>query len=79
MGKHLRVTGSRTRMLVLSIMAASALIALSAAPSFASEYSAFTQCPTSNPIVIDCIVAVTESGEFTIGSKTVPIKKAKKS
>jgi hypothetical protein len=76
MGKHFRVTGSRMRMLALATMVASALMALSAASSFASEYSAFTQCPTSNPVVIDCIVAVTESGEFTIGNKTVPIKKA---
>lgn len=75
MGKQSRVAGSRKSMLAIAIMIASALTALSAASASASNYSKFAQCPTSNPAVLSCLYAVTESGEFTIGSKNVPIKK----
>ncbi|MGA8363646.1 MAG: hypothetical protein WB709_03915 [Solirubrobacteraceae bacterium] len=38
------------------------------------EFAKFAQCPLSNPELSGCIIASTESGEFTIGKKTVPIK-----
>ncbi len=76
MGKSTRVAGSRKGLLVLAVMIASALTALGASSASAAEYAKFSQCPTSNPAVLSCLYAVTESGEFTIGSKTVPIKHA---
>lgn len=52
-----------------------ALAALSGASSaYGTEIEAFKQCPVSNPAVVYCVVAVASSGEFTIGSRTVPIK-----
>lgn len=37
------------------------------------EYASFADCPLSNPATELCIFAKTESGEFTIGTETVPI------
>jgi hypothetical protein len=71
MGKRTRIAG----LLAVAVMIASALTALSATSAFASAYSKFSECPTSNPAVLSCLYAVTESGEFTVGSKNVPIKK----
>ncbi len=39
------------------------------------EYSVFAQCPYSNPLVEGCIYSQTESGEFIVGKKTVPVSK----
>jgi len=50
-----------------------------AAPALAAEhhpkgaYEKFKDCPLSNPATELCLFAKTESGEITIGSKTVPI------
>jgi hypothetical protein len=40
------------------------------------EFAGFSNCPLSTSGLSGCIVASTESGEFTIGKKTVPIKNA---
>ena len=37
------------------------------------EFAPFADCPLSNSTVEDCLVAKTESGEFTIGKETVPL------
>ena len=39
------------------------------------EFAVFAECPLSNATVEGCEVARTESGEITIGKKTVPIEK----
>lgn len=39
------------------------------------EYAVFAECPFSSSPVETCIVAKTESGEFTIGKENVPIVK----
>jgi hypothetical protein len=75
MGKRTRVAGSRMCLLALAITIASALTALGAASAPAAEYAKFAQYPTSNPTVLSCDIAVTGSGEFTVGTKNVPIKK----
>ena len=52
-----------------------------ASPALATEhhptgpFAPFADCPLSNPDITFCIVASTTSGEFTVGSKTVPINK----
>jgi hypothetical protein len=52
-----------------------------ASPALATEhhptgnFAPFAQCPLSNPLVTQCIVASTSSGEFIVGKKTVPINK----
>lgn len=61
---------------VMASLAASALCAAAASATPTGEYSVFAQCPTSNSSVDACIYANTESGEFTVGKKTVPISKA---
>jgi hypothetical protein len=59
-------------------LAAALLSALcSVSPALATptgEFEVFAQCPLSNPDVTACINASTSSGEFTVGSRTVPIK-----
>jgi len=52
-----------------------------ASPALAAEhhptgnFAPFKYCPLSDPAVTGCVVAVTSSGEFTLGKKTVPITK----
>ena len=51
-----------------------------AAPAFAGlqkEFSVFNDCPLSTPGVVGCVVSYTTSGEFHLGSKTVPINPLK--
>ena len=66
------------RAVVVMVLAAALVSALcSALPALAAptgEYEVFAQCPLSNPNVTACINASTSSGEFTVGSRTVPIK-----
>jgi hypothetical protein len=38
------------------------------------DYAQFNQCPLSNSATNFCLFAQTESGEFIVGKKTVPIK-----
>lgn len=52
------------------------LLAATSAIASNGEFSVFAQCPTSNSSVTGCVYAHTESGQFTVGSKTVPITKA---
>src|ERR1700710_2423566 len=76
--KHLgRVTGARGRSLIAATSLVALLMALSvASPALATpkgEYAVFAQCPVTT--ATGCIVAKTESGEFVVGKKTVPIEK----
>jgi hypothetical protein len=75
-----RLTRARSTGLVLAI-ASIVVLGLLAMSSSAyavehhptGEFAPFADCPLSNPAVSDCVVAKTESGEFTIGSENVPI------
>jgi hypothetical protein len=40
------------------------------------EYAPFADCPLSRETISACVSSVTTSGSFTIGQRTVPIKKA---
>jgi hypothetical protein len=40
------------------------------------EFAPFADCPLSNPSTQDCLVAITESGEFVIGKEKVPLVNA---
>jgi hypothetical protein len=54
------------------------LAALGASPAMAApkgEYAVFADCPVSNPALSGCIAAKSESGEFKVGSQTVPLAK----
>jgi len=66
-GKALFATASVVAL--LSVMAV-------ASPAMATpkgEFAVFADCPLSVPTLNACLYAKTESGEFTIGKKTVPI------
>jgi hypothetical protein len=66
----------RLAALVVAVVALLALGSAPAAPaSIQHEFAQFSDCPTSNPEVVLCIVSTTTSGEFHLGSKTVPITK----
>jgi hypothetical protein len=79
--KHVR-RFARVRKCVVAIVAFAAPIAmLGSAPSaLAAEhhptgnFAVFKDCPLGNSATESCIYAVTESGEFIVGKKTVPIK-----
>lgn len=66
------------RLLVAAATAVFAMLVLASSASAelhhpTGEYAPFADCPLNNPEVGDCIVAVSESGEFTIGKERVPI------
>ena len=74
-----RATRTRGSALILATALAASLAI--ASPAMATEhhpkgiFAPFADCPLSNSAVEVCIVAETTSGEFTVGSKTVPINK----
>jgi hypothetical protein len=75
-------TSVRRRTLVAAMALTASLGVLSvASPALAVEhhpkgaFAPFADCPLSNAAVEECIVASTNSGEFTVGKKTVPITK----
>jgi hypothetical protein len=67
-------------MVVAVALFASLVVLGSASSALATEhhptgdFAVFNQCPLSNPATNVCIFAQTESGEFIVGKKTVPIK-----
>jgi len=71
---------SRRAMVVVAALFASAVVLGSASSALAVEhhpkgdFAPFNQCPLSNPATNVCIFAQTESGEFIVGKKAVPIK-----
>lgn len=74
-----RRVSTRSRAVFVA-MAIALLAALgSASSAFATEhhptkdFTPFADCPLSNPAVEICLVANTTSGEFTLGTRTVPI------
>lgn len=67
-----RVFVAMTAILASFVFAASAL-ATEHHPT--GIYAVFNQCPLSNPEIRVCVFAETTSGEFTVGSRSVPINK----
>jgi len=71
---------SRRGMVAVVALFASLIVLGSASSALATEhhpkgdFAVFNQCPLSNPATNVCIFAQTESGEFIVGKKTVPIK-----
>jgi hypothetical protein len=72
-----RPTRARVKLLaVLALLVASVAALSVASPAFATpkgEYAVFADCPLTTATI--CIHANTESGEFVVGKKTVPIEK----
>src|SRR4051812_1650633 len=68
---------TRRRMIVLALALAAGCTACigvgSAHAGLQKEFEVFNDCPLTNPAVTVCIYSTTTSGEFHIGSKTVPI------
>lgn len=63
-------------LLVLASLVASSAALVVASPAMATpkgEFAVFADCPLTTAGLTDCFYAKTESGEFTIGKKTVPI------
>jgi hypothetical protein len=68
----------RLRALIAPFAVASLALLWTASSALANlqqEYAKFADCPVENPNADACMFAQTTSGEFTIGSKTVPINK----
>jgi hypothetical protein len=74
----LRRTPIKAPTLAAVVAAAIGLLAL-ASSAYAvehhpkGEFAPFADCPLSNPATQQCLFAVTESGQFTVGTTTVPI------
>ncbi len=72
-----RLAQTRLKASVLAALMLASIAALSiASPAFATpkgEYAVFADCPVTTAQI--CIEANTESGEFIVGKKTVPIEK----
>ncbi len=67
---------TRVGKMVLGLSVASMLALALAIPAMATptgDFAPFAQCPTGNPEVTFCFYAQTTSGEFKIGSTSVPI------
>lgn len=73
-----RLVDTHRRAAVLAVTLLAPLTALGLASSASAapkgEFAVFADCPLSNAELNGCLVAKTESGEITIGKKTVPIK-----
>jgi hypothetical protein len=72
------VWGRALLMLVLTSLAASIGVLSAASSALATptgEFAVFSDCPVNVSKVIACIYAKTESGEFVVGKKTVPLEK----
>jgi hypothetical protein len=69
-----RVTLSVVALLASLAVLASASSALATEHHPKGDYAQFNQCPLSNSATNFCLFAQTESGEFIVGKKTVPIK-----
>lgn len=71
---------SRRRGIVALASVVISLVALICASSALAtpkgEFAVFAQCPLTNPELSGCVNAKTESGQFTLGKQTVPIKNA---
>lgn len=72
-----RRTGLRAKALFVTASLVASLAALAvASPAMATPkgaFAVFADCPLATPGLNACLFATTESGEFTIGKKTVPI------
>jgi len=74
-----RTASSRRRMFAITVtllgVLALAVPTLASAKSPKGIYAPFKYCPTANSKVESCTFAETNSGEFDVGKKTVPISK----
>ena len=62
------------RLLLASVAMAAMLVPVSSASAaLTGEYAKFSNCPLSNPAVEICVYANSTSGQFKVGSKTVPL------
>jgi hypothetical protein len=76
--------GFRRSTRALGLLVAAALVASVGVLSTASsalatpkgEFAVFADCPLKVTGILSCVYAKTESGEFTVGKKTVPLEKA---
>ncbi len=77
--RRTRLVASRRRLLAIVATALGALASLAVAPpalaGLQQEFAVFDQCPLSVSSVTTCVYSKVTSGEFTLGSKTVPIDK----
>jgi hypothetical protein len=73
-----RISSASRRTLLLGAVVAGSLAVFAAAPGTAGAsggFGVFANCPISNPEVVACVVATASGGEFTVGNKTVPVKR----
>lgn len=73
------ISNTPTRRMLLALALGAMAMLVPASSAFATEhhpkgeYAPFADCPLSNPATTHCLLAKTESGEFTISKERVPI------
>lgn len=61
------------RLLLAGVVLAAMLVPASSASALSGEFARFNNCPLSNSAVEVCVYAETNSGQFKVGNKTVPL------
>lgn len=69
--KQKLVAGGTMALLLAALAMASTALAASHNPK--GEYAGFKECPLNRVTITDCVLSVSNGGEFTIGKKTVPL------
>lgn len=73
---------SKSKLVAGGVIAAALVAAVFAASALASshnpkgEYAGFAECPLNRVTITDCVLSVSSGGEFTVGTKTVPLVNA---
>lgn len=65
------VAGGVMTVALAAVVFASSALASSHNPK--GEFAQFGECPLNRPPITDCVVSVSNGGEFTVGTKTVPL------
>jgi hypothetical protein len=60
---------------VAGLLVAALVSAAPASAGIKQDFEVFNQCPLSNPATVVCVYSTTTSGEFHLGSNTVPVNK----
>ena len=69
-----RKRGAGFAVIIIAVLAA-CIGAGPAEAGLSQDFAVFSDCPVNAPNVEICIVSKTTSGEFHLGSKTVPVNK----
>jgi hypothetical protein len=71
MRREMKIVARGSMMALAGVLGALAFTA--SASAFTGEFAKFNYCPSTNPEVFKCVLAVTKSGKIILGKKETPI------